>query len=207
MKTRNGFVSNSSSSSFVIAVKEVKACSCCGLTPVDFMSTLAVRTRNENKQREFSMVDIDSYIEEKEYEIDEWETEKKWIIRQKKLYEELLKDENALKALELFRGALRDIEYEKNRTDDGQANYSRYTTDDRNAADIIKEDVRYLNEDRVNKEIASRKGFIEKIKRLDNKDKWTIFSIKTDNSFDNVKDDIELMIKTNQVVLIQKEVT
>lgn len=33
MKTRNGLVSNSSSSSFVIAFKKTAACPCCGRTP------------------------------------------------------------------------------------------------------------------------------------------------------------------------------
>lgn len=44
MKTRGGFVSNSSSSSFIVAVKKPKhlfnRCECCGITPIPFLDVL-----------------------------------------------------------------------------------------------------------------------------------------------------------------------
>jgi len=40
VKTHNGFISNSSSTSFVIAVKETKPCKCCGSTPMDLVQIL-----------------------------------------------------------------------------------------------------------------------------------------------------------------------
>lgn len=46
MKVRNGFVSNSSSASFVVAVKQDEKCPTCGRTDVDFLDLVETLGRN-----------------------------------------------------------------------------------------------------------------------------------------------------------------
>ena len=49
MKIRIGFVSNSSSSSYIIAYKKATACPTCGHTPSDFLAAVASRRYDDNR--------------------------------------------------------------------------------------------------------------------------------------------------------------
>ena len=51
MKIRSGFVSNSSTSSFIIAFKKACPCPTCGLTPPDIVEAVKNRSDNDNRVR------------------------------------------------------------------------------------------------------------------------------------------------------------
>ena len=70
MKTRNGFVSNSSSTSFIIAVKKSPPCTKCGRSDPDFISILKTVTEGDySDQTHFESDDVDGIVKElKEYD-------------------------------------------------------------------------------------------------------------------------------------------
>ena len=80
MKTRNGFVSNSSSSSFVIATKKKDICSHCGRSDPDFVDLIReLHPKNEEfyDDTQVECRDTEEVIESLEKGIEEWENHKK----------------------------------------------------------------------------------------------------------------------------------
>ncbi len=70
MKTRNGFVSNSSSTSFIIAVKKSPPCTKCGRSDPDFISILQTVTEGDySDQTKFESDSIDGIVKD----LKEWD--------------------------------------------------------------------------------------------------------------------------------------
>ena len=72
MKTRIGFISNSSSTSFIIAVKKSNPCKHCGRSDPDFLALLPIKDDYGNSdQTELESVSIDGIVKGlKEYDYD-----------------------------------------------------------------------------------------------------------------------------------------
>lgn len=65
MKTRNGFVSNSSSSSYIIAIKVSKKCECCGRSDPDILTLIeAAEAYNDDNSVKATDEDVIKHIEE-----------------------------------------------------------------------------------------------------------------------------------------------
>ena len=85
MKIRTGFVSNSSSSNFIIAYKKPCTCPTCGLTPPDIISIVEARESSYNRVR---WTDPTAKLEEIENEIAQYqrdlesclELSKPWVV-------------------------------------------------------------------------------------------------------------------------------
>jgi hypothetical protein len=88
MKTRSGFVSNSSTSSFILAFKEPQKCKCCGQTPFDFLRHMEIMGVQKETHGYFIHNTKDE-IKNTKYEIEELEKDKVWLEKKIKEYKEM----------------------------------------------------------------------------------------------------------------------
>ena len=205
MKVRNGFVSNSSSSSFMIAIKKPQPCASCGCTPIDFLKELEIRIGDKKKEYEFFNQDIKEYIETLKYDIEELEKDRAWVLKEKELYATLLDDEKLAEGIQTFISLMQQLEEEK-RTNKKDYRVNRYMGDNEaSVMDVVKSQISSCSTYSINAEIKEATEKLEKLNSLNLDEKWTLFNIDIDNWEHGTKEAIELLLESKQAVLIKKE--
>jgi len=76
MKTRNSFVGNSSSSSFIIAFKKNEKCKCCGRSDPDLIQLLESMRDRDCDDTKLIATGFDNVIEYIRHEIFDWHSDK-----------------------------------------------------------------------------------------------------------------------------------
>jgi hypothetical protein len=200
MKTRNGFVSNSSSSSFIIAYKNVPICSCCNQSPVNFIDIVSI---NKDIKVEVASDMIDGY----KRELKILEESRDWIREQLKLYDDFVNntDQKFHDTVGLFVRLIRINECNNRAKIKGDAcqqiNYESETYESnkgivRNSIDRMKSDLEILEN-----QIANKKNMIEKIGKYRSSE-WVIVSAKFSN-MDKLSDKFRDLINKGVVECIE----
>jgi len=209
MKIRNGFVSNSSSSSFIIAVQEPEKCPHCGQTSADFLKILRAKF-GDKQEHAFSSWSIKDYLKHQEEDIKELEKDNEWVEGQKKKYEDLLKDEKSLDVIREFRDLMNSMMQHVEMSGGVKSpRYKRWDSERKNSArEIISEELRGLSMYGVNKSLEEKREVVKKIKELNLNKKWNIFDIKNIDNWDtNLIGTLEIFLESDDVQLIRKETT
>ena len=207
MKTRNGFVSNSSTSSFLIAIKKPEVCPHCGCTPIDFLKTLQISDNKNNKDYEFSDLDVNDYISTQKDELEELNKDRNWILKKIKLYEKLLNDKKLAEGIQTFNLVLEDLNDKKR----GFKNYIRdnrwFHDEDNSVLDTVKSQIKRLSTVYVDKKIKEITEIITQLEKLNSDDVWTLFNIDIDYMRSNktINNAIDIILESKQAVLIKKE--
>lgn len=228
MKIRNGFVSNSSSSSFVIACKIKEKCKHCGSSPLDFFDLIHLKLNDNPKTYGYFVYDIESEIESSQFEIDDLEKDKSWIERKIKEYETLLgnKDYERIynyvfpiveeQAHEI--AVIRNRMYNAGAIRNGDAKEKVPSVKERlesvrnlrqrfewsGEKNMILESIESMKRDMsgVEKKIREERKYVEDLKKLDPKE-WKLFTATIDN-MDKLRDTVDSLEKTKDIEILKR---
>ena len=201
MKTRNGFVSNSSSTSFMIAVKgEGKfsniRCECCGFTPLDLLTFLnAQKGKNE-------YYDVKSAKEQLADKIDETKDALKWVNERVTRYEKMLADPNTKKVIMELDEILR---WQKSPKDSNFIRVRSHREEREFSADIIEREVEGLHKITLDTELKKAERRLASLKDIPND--WRIYNIESSwqGNYQQDEELINKFVEAKQAVIIEKE--
>ena len=204
MKVRNGFVSNSSSSSFIVALPKKVKCKCCGKKNEYMLWVLRDLIKNVGAKNNFDSTGLSNYaggaaqlfinINE---EIKELKKDIYWCNKERKILEKILQNKDAIDlcdSLETIRHSPR---------------HDRLTRSyrDSTAEGLVLGKIENLNDTmgKASKEIARLVKKARVIKQSA-KNKDTIFTFEMDNTSEYYCI-IENLIQSKDIILIKKETT
>jgi hypothetical protein len=226
MKTRNGFVSNSSSTSFVIAAKKSEPCACCGYWAGDIISLMVTRKAILQEKgaisEDFFSSDPQSLLSYWNYNLSELEESEKWILDSISQYEKFMKNKEIkslanevlavinLKAIEKRHEMLNSALSPKFPTKEEKGAKSKQTLNkvmgkyhykfslEREINDL-KRDLTIIQreKDRIKKRIELLKPYMGK--------DWSVFYVNINNMETNLREMIELMADRKQLFIIERE--
>lgn len=183
MKIRYGFVSNSSTSSFILAVKQVKdVCPTCGLNPANYLSIIQQLLPEGLKknpvvphQNVFTglVSDVKATYESK---LDDLKKSKKALEKSISNYKEILKDEKSLVAAGELIKLKMTLKHRKNYDDS-----SDYFVNDRNPQEVVESEIEIMEAKirKADEEIGQISKMLSIIRSL--KGKWEVVNIVVDD--------------------------
>ena len=228
MKIRIGFVSNSSSTSFVLAFKEPEKCKCCGQTPFDCFSDMESKAKGKEGYGWY-IYNSENEITNMEHEISELKKDKTWLEGKIGEYEKIVKNPETDKiasylivvieeqleetrriqnSLIFNRGkAIPNIKKSNNKKDDMLfASIGRQRSEYQASSKISQEIDRLKNVLRdIGMEMTAKTKYINSLKKFSGKE-WKIFSL-TVNHMDDLDSSIKSFIKSGKIQVIKQEPT
>jgi len=198
MKIRSGFVSNSSSSSFIIAVRpDAKTCKCCGRSDAFLLQLLAkyIATLTKDNHKLYTMYtakDVEDYFKK---ELEDFVSSKAHAIEQLATIKELLKDKKTIDNFSKIQTQLQVISYgfPIHKEDPGMTKV-QFSLESRRDG-IQKHLVEYDNKVKALKEkIAKVKAF--------NKKGWTVYAFTMDNWATEAESMIKAMTAEEDLVVV-----
>lgn len=212
MKYRNGFVSNSSSSSFIVAVKQVESDDG-SPSWFNFLNLLIENTGGQDRLKSFSSA-VSDQIAKWQEEVEELKLDRDWAIEKAKIYEDITAIDVALPLLAKL------IEHEDRyphpeipqsqlkwrlRGPRETEEYSKETPLQKAKESLQwKKDSIRMDISRARKSIDS---LIEKIKKAEpyNSNEWTLIRFEEDNWGGVLTKAVEQLVKSNQAIIIEKQ--
>jgi chaperonin cofactor prefoldin len=196
MKTRNGFVSNSSSSSFVIAVPtKTKKCKCCHRSDAVFLQLLVkyITTLTKDGNKLYTMVDANQVDEFYRQELDDLVKSKEHLKQQLTTVTELLVDDQAVSTYLKIKKQMDLLVWkpELQREDPGML---KVTNELKERKERIE---KHLAE--YDAKVKDIKEKIAKLKKFLN-DKWRVYSFTIDNWCTEPERVIKEMIADKRIV-------
>jgi hypothetical protein len=208
MKTRSGFVSNSSSSSFIVAVKIVESQDG-SPTWFNILEFLIKKYGGRDELKSFSSK-VGEQIKVWRKELKELKADKNWCLDQHKIYEDMLAVEVAIPLLaKLLRHDTerKQPQYDKETTaihDKARIRCTREygETEARQVLESAKERINY-DIMRIDRDIAQLSKKIEKVKQYDS-DEWYLLGFEEDNYSDPVAQGIKELEERGQAVIVER---
>jgi hypothetical protein len=204
MKIRVGFVSNSSSSSYILALPKEKECEHCGHNNAQTLKIARELFAKKNKDWKSRVPDPYSgdpkhYIDSINIEIEEIDKDIKWSLKKIKLLENLRENDDAIILFNEWNTIERKTDIRPQRL------LSEYKEEENiDTKEKLKRDIEYLNWNiRKKKERKTKlKSKRHKIERAV-KDDDTLYVFEVDHR-DNGQDIIEMLIDNGTVKIIEK---
>lgn len=205
MKIRYGFVSNSSSSSYILALPKEKECEHCGHTNgqiIELVSKLFSKGTWDDYVPVNYGGDFEGYIGAIENEIEEIDKDIAWTLKKTKVLENLSKNEDAITLFSEWNEIKQQAKPRWRRKAD-ESNEEYGTT----PREKLKEDVGWLGDQieinrRKKTSLEAKKRKIEEAIKSDD----TLYAFEIDHQ-DSARDTIEMLIKNGIVKVIEKIVT
>ena len=192
MKTRNGFVSNSSSSSFIIAALKdefLEKCSCCGQMPLNFLESLK---NVPNPSVAYQCQEMESFVDNTDEEIKEIEEDREWLKKELAMYQDIAENENfSLVAEKILKAIESEVERKRQKNDTyvsqtyklnaeivHDARSGKYSSESGYTRAIVSDKIRDLQWgiSKIDSEIVRLKNLISELEPLlSEKEKWNLY--------------------------------
>lgn len=219
MKARHGFVSNSSSTSFVIAVREqkIEKCPHCNCSPIDYLNFLHLKTKDEKGQEyEYKIFDIKEHIDMLKEDIKNYKSAIEILTKTNEQFRAILDDLNAPKYINVLINLIGDrLKYTYYQRPFAKKSKEEQDADLRVLPYDQRASFTYASINTEIEEIQSKINALEtEIKEKEEdinkyskyaEGKWTIFKIKVDHMDADMHEVIDVMSKSQNVEIIEKK--
>ena len=207
MKNRTGFVSNSSSTSYLIVAKRNQPCETCGCNNFDLVDSLQIRLPADSDYK-FKVMDVESEIGQLEFQLEELISDRNWLETTLANMEELFANEELMKAA----FTLLVANSPKNRPiQPGRA----YPIDERWT---LGSDPKYLIEKKIRSLKSSLNGStygvlaqiaditkrIEILKSIDQSEEWKLFSIEVSHQDYDMRNVMNVIKRQDNVTVLEE---
>lgn len=212
MKIRNGFVSNSSSSSFVLAFKNPKKCTHCGSTPLDFFDLLSSALTKEGYGYNS---DIKREMAEAVDKLKGMKQTKQYIEYSLNQFVPILNDPEKRKIYNVAFKAAWDSIYKTKRTpqnvsinDQIMEYYCLSEAHDGEGKNYVNDEIETMKRslEYINEKITNLSKYIEELKKYSDKD-WKIMIVKDIDKMGSMFSKIENLIRENKIIALKEEIT